>query len=80
MNSCAQVPGAAGLLADGWWQCFPGPELGYFMGDKIVEPRVTVEWGFRAPGLGVLAVLPEEGSNRELPWQGGTHLHIMVGL
>lgn len=31
-NSCAQVPGAGGLLADGWWQCFPGPELGSLTG------------------------------------------------
>lgn len=80
LNSCARVPRAAGLLADGWWRCFPGPELGSFMGDKSVEPRITVGLGVRAPGLGVLAELPEEGSNRELPWQGDTHLHVTVGL
>lgn len=50
------------------------------MGDKSVEPRVTVGLGVRALGMGALAELLEEGSNRELAQHGDTHLHIMVEL
>lgn len=51
VNSCARAPRAEGLLADGWWPCFPGPELESHMGDKSVKPRVTVGLGARVPGL-----------------------------
>lgn len=50
------------------------------MQHKSVEPRVTVGLGVRALGLAVLAELLGEGSNRELPWHGDTHLHVTVGL
>ena len=50
------------------------------MGYNSVEPRVTIGLGVRALGLGVLAELPEEGSNRELPWHCDTHLHITGSL
>lgn len=79
-NSCAQLPAEedSWLMAGG--SASQDQSWGLLLGDKNVEPMVLL-WVCELWSQGCeLARLPEDGSNREFPWHGDTHLHVKVGI